>query len=363
MNKGTFKNLKRNLRISFIHVSLNERVLFAKHLSMMIKSGMTEVESVRLLRSQVKSSGFGFILDEVISEVENGKFISAALKPFQKIFGELFINIIELGETSGTLSENLDFLSKELREAQHLRGRIRAAMIYPIILLVASIGVTLTLIFTVLPKIVPIFTRSNIKLPMTTRILINITNFVTQNWQMLLGGTVVFLITFILLMRIKTIRYGLHRIILFLPLAGKLSKNYNMANFTRTLSILLRSGIRIVQALSTSSNITTNLVYKRKLEELAERTRMGEQLYEYMEKHENLFPGTTTRMIQVGEKTGNLDDNLMYLADFYKNEVDETVKNLSSVLEPILLVFMGGIVAFVAISIITPIYGLTQTIQ
>jgi len=164
-------------------------------------------------------------------------------------------------------------------------------------------------------------------------------------------------------MKLPHFKYAIHRIILALPIVGNISKNYNMAGLTRTLGLLLKSGMKIVEAVNTTSGVLANVVYQKALIETVEEIKRGEPLYKYLEEHEHVFPLTVSHMIEVGEKTGNLDANLLYLAEFYENEVDETVKNLSSILEPLLLVFMGAIVGFVAISIITPIYQLSQGVK
>jgi len=216
-----------------------------------------------------------------------------------------------------------------------------------------------TLVFLILPKILPIFDSLKAELPVTTRILIKITNTLREDFLLIGAVIVILIVTWIILLRLSSFRFLIHRALLFIPFAGEISKKYNMANLTRTLGILLKSGVRIVEAISTVSAMTENLVYKKELKKVADEVRKGNELHEYLEKVPNLFPLTVSRMIEVGEKTGNLEENLTYLSEFYKNEVDDTVANLSSVLEPALLLIMGGLVGFVAISIITPIYQIT----
>jgi len=345
---------------SLIRVPLNEKIMFTKHMSMMVRSGMSEIESIKLVERQVKSRGLRIILKDIIEGLENGQFLSATLKPYEHVFGRLFISIISLGEVSGTLSENLNFLSDELKESQKLRSKVKSAMIYPMIILVATLGVVSALVLFVLPRILPIFSSLGAELPLTTRILIAVAGFLQNYFFLLVLGAVMLFIIFIIVMRIKVVKYIFHRILLVTPFAGEISKRYNMANFTRTLGILLRSGVKIVEAVTTTSDIMENLVYRKALIEASEYVQRGEALYDYLEKKTSIFPPTVSRMIEVGEKTGNLDENLDYLAEFYKEEVNENVANLSSVLEPALLLIMGGLVGFVAISIIMPIYQITQ---
>lgn len=353
---------KLNLSNFLISVPLSEKILFAKHLSMMINAGMTEVESVRLIRKQIKSRGFGKILDKIISDLESGLFLSISLKQFSRVFGEIFINLIEIGETTGTLSQNLNYLSGELKKSYQLRSKVVSALIYPAVIMVVMAAVGGMLIFFVLPKIVPIFANANIELPLETRILLFFSGFMINNYPSVILSVIVFFIVASLLLRIPVVKFYYHRFILFLPLLGKIVTNYNMANIARTFGIFLKSGIKIVEAGTMSANSTRNSVYKKYLLLATEEVKKGESLYKAFETNPKIFLPTLTRMIEVGEKTGKLEENFFYLADFYESEVDEVTKNLSSILEPILLVVMGSLVGFVVVSIIRPIYEISQSV-
>lgn len=347
----------------FVRVPLSERILFAKHLAMMIKAGMTEVESLRLVRRQVKSRGFARLLDGVIKDVESGQFLSESLKQYRNIFGDLFVNVVRIGEMSGTLPENLNYVSGELRKIQELRARVVGAMIYPAVILFATLLVISVLIFFIFPKILPVLQNSHIALPVTTKILM-VVAYALQNYYGLIGGGLaVIIVLWIVLLRARPFRYFVHRLTLSIPVFGTVVMNYNTVNITRTMGILLKSQIKIVEAIEITSDIARNLVYKNLLMSTAGEIKRGEPLYRYWEHYERFIPATVTRMVEVGEKTGNLEGNLLYLAEFYENEVDDTLKNLSTILEPGLLIIMGMMVGFVALAIITPIYGITQTIQ
>ncbi len=353
-------NIFSSINYIFLRVPLSEQVLFAKHLSIMVRAGMSEMESVRLVRRQVKSRGFKKILDRVVTDLENGRFLSASLKRFPFAFRGIFISIIQVGEVSGLLSENLEYLAEELRKAQILRSKIRAAMVYPIVILIATFGLTGAMVFFVLPKILPVFASLNIELPITTKILIASANFIFLYYPWILLGIVLFILAWGILVRIPPITYAYHRSLIALPFIGTAVVEYNMANITRTLGLLLKSGIKIVDAVNGTGDVIDNHAYKRALKESAERIQRGEALHKYLEEKSALFPQTVGRMVEVGEKTGNLDANLLYIAEFYEEAIDETTRNISSVFEPVLLLLMGGIVGFIAVSIITPIYSVTQ---
>ncbi len=366
MEKETVPEQKKELSLKkyfnqfFLRVSLPEKILFSKHLSMMISAGMTEVDSVRLIRKQIKSRGFGKILDKIIEDLERGQFLSKSLKQFPTAFGQIFTNLIAIGEVSGTLSDNLNHLSEELKKSTQLRSKVKSAMIYPMVIFAATLGITAVLVFFVLPKIIPVFYSLHVELPAETKALIAITNFLLTKYLYVIAGGILFFIVLKILLKIPRIHFLSDRFILWLPFVGKIATNYNMANITRSLGIFLKSGTKIIEAVLLVGDSVTNDVYHKAMRETAEEIKKGNPLHKYLEEHPSIFPSTVTRMIEVGENTGKLDDNLFYLAEFYENEVDETTKNLSSIMEPLILVVMGVMVGFVVISIIKPIYGVSQ---
>ena len=350
-------------KIFSYRVPLSEQILFAKHLSMMLKSGITEVESLRIISDQIKSGGLKNILQKAIVSVENGQFLSEALMPYKATFGDLFINIIKLGELSGTLPQNLEYLANEITKKHKLINEVRGALIYPIVILIATIAVVGGLVIFILPKILPIFQSLNVTLPITTRILISTASILNTYYIPIVLVSISVIFGFIFLLRLPGVRYAANRVLLATPVAGRITLDYNMATLARIIGLLLKSGVPIVEALRITSDIMPNIIYKRALLDASDSVRRGEPLYKYLDSKPHLFTVTLNRMIQIGERTGNLDTNLNYLSDFYENELNEKVKNLSTILEPALMIFMGLLVGFVAISIITPIYQVTQNIR
>ncbi len=347
----------------FLKVSLQEKILFTKNLALSIKAGVSLVNSLQFIRMQMKSRSFRKILDEVLTEVNRGKFLSDSLAKYSNVFGELFVNIIRIGETSGNLPGNLLFLGDELKKQSELRKKVKGAMIYPIIIMIVTVIIATSMIVFVFPKILPLFQNIKGGLPLTTRILIKLSD-VISNFGIYLGlGVVAFFIGFRLLLRIPAVRFVFHEILFYVPIAGRSIVYFNMANFTRTLGILLRSGIPIVDSITIAARSLTNLVYQRYLKLAGDQIRKGDFLSKYLARYPKRFPVTMVNLITVGENTGNLTDNLAYVAEYYENEVDDLVKNLSNILEPILLVFMGTVVGFIALSFITPIYQLTRSLH
>lgn len=346
-----------------MRIPLQEQVLFAKHLAIMVKTGMPILDSLKLLHKQTKSKSMQKILNQVLIDVSNGQFLSASLEKFHKVFGDLFINIVRVGEASGILYENLNYLAEELGKKQALKKKIKGAMIYPSIILVATVGIVVLLTVYVFPKILPIFQSMRIKLPVATRMLIAISSFLTAYGLFVLLAVILAAIGLWLLLKIKSVKFTANQIMLSLPIIGNLTQSYNISNFCRTLGLLLKSDVKVVEAMNITANTTVNPVYRKTLASISLSISKGEEISLHMDKSPRLFPPMVTQMVSIGEHTGNLSETLLYLSNYYEDEVDDATKNLSTILEPILMVFMGLIVGFIAMSIIMPIYQVTQGLQ
>ncbi len=349
-------------KLNYLHVSLEERVLFARQLSVGVKAGLSMQDSLMLLRSQTKSPSMKKILSAIVHDTANGMYLSASLENYKNIFGQLFINIVRVGEQTGTLIENLNYLAEELKKKQELVSRVRGALIYPAVIMVATIGIVVTLIVGVFPKILPVFTSLNIKLPLTTRILIATTHILTTYTLWIGLGLVALIITFILLSRQEWFKNFFDHALLRLPILSSIAMKVNLVNITRVLGLLLKSGVQIIEAVNITADALDNRFYRYELKVAGETLRRGEFFSVHLAKNTMLFPPIFTNMIQVGENTGNLSENLAYLASYYEEDVDNFLKNLNSIIEPVLLLFMGLLVGFMALSVITPIYQISQTL-
>lgn len=350
-----FKNL-------FLGVSLQEKIIFTRHLAIIIKSGMTLIDALSMLKKQTKSRSLSKILDQVIKDVTAGQFLSASLEKYKGIFGDLFVNFIRVGEASGVLAENLEYLSQELKKKREIRKKVVSALIYPIVILAATFGITGLLVFFIFPKIFPVFASLNVKLPATTKFLIAASTLITEKGGWVLLITLIAIAVFWLSLKVYKIRFYFHWLLLRLPLVGGMMASVNMTNFSRTIGLLLKSGVKIVEATNITADTLTNLVYRQELKAVAASIQKGEAISQHLLTKPRLFPAMAAGMIAIGENTGNLSETLVYLSEFYESELDELVKNLTDVLEPLLMVTMGIIVGFVAVAIITPIYGITQTL-
>ncbi len=345
-------------------LSTKEQMFLVKRLAFLIKANVPILEGLEMLSEQSTSSRYKKVIAKVIQDVANGQTLAKSFAKFPKVFGGFGVNIIKIGESSGTLSQNLDYLAEELKKRQLLKQKVMSAFIYPGVIAVACIGITAFLVLFLFPKIMPVFVSMHAKLPLSTQILIGITLFL-QRWGLwLLAGIVIFVIAVgIALQRSKSFRYFFDMCLLRIPVMGGVIRNYNLANLSRTLGLLLRSGLTLSAAIPLTADTTQNLVYEKALRELAVSVNKGELISAHLKKKRFLFSDIMMHMVGVGEKTGNLSNTLVYLADLYETEIEDFTKNMSSIIEPVLMVTMGVIVGFIAISIITPIYGITQSIH
>lgn len=344
-------------------IPTQEKINFARHLSIVIRAGLPILEGLRLIRKQTGSSTLVSVIDQIVVDVGNGQFLANSLAKNPQIFDDFFINIVRVGETSGTLASNLQYLADELKKANDLKNKVRSALIYPVIIMFVTSGLVSFLVFFAFPKILPLFSSLHVQLPLTTRILIFTASFFLDYWPYIIGGLIVLFIVMKIFLSLRPIKFASDRMLLALPIFSKIVIDVNMANFTRILSVLLKGGIRIVEAVNITSETFANLVYKEGLKKAADGIRKGDQLATYLARDRKIFPLLLSGLIEIGENTGNLEDNLLYLADYYREEAEGSIVTLTTLIEPILLLLMGLVVGFVAISIITPIYQLTQGVK
>lgn len=362
-NAGSgWKNLVARLEeMSAPSLSVKEQTFFAKRLSFLVEAGIPILEGLHVLKDQTKSRGFGRIMDNVIDDVSNGQYLAKSLGRYPNIFGQFAINIIKIGESSGILSQNLNYLADELKKKHELKKKMVGALVYPVFITLATIGITVLLTVIVFPKIMPVFLSLNVTLPLSTRMVIALSNFLLHygllSLLLLVVAVVVFSISY---RKSKKMRFGVHKSLLNLPIVGSMIQSYNLANITRTLGLMLKSGLTLSDALPVTADTTSNLVYDRALRNLGQAVNRGEQISVYLGKHKGLFPEILTHMVSVGERSGSLSDTFIYLAELYEGEVEEATKNLSSLIEPIMMIVMGMMVGLIAVSIITPIYEITQ---
>lgn len=361
-NAARINFLKILKPLSLARLSLQDQSLFAKRLSLLSQAGISLLESIDILGRQSKKRARR-IFEEIRHDISNGQYLSKSLSKHRRIFGDFAINIIHVGETSGTLSENLKYLSEEIDKKRKLRGTVINAFIYPIIIMIAAFGICGFLVLYLFPKLMPIFKNLRVALPITTRILIWLSSSLTKYGLWIIIAFILLTIIFVLSLRHKSVRTIFDRLTLKIPVFGRIIQHYHLSNICRTLGLLLKSNMPVLEAIKITGNTSTSLPYKTELHNLKNSIAKGSNICKQLEKCPRLFPVMLTEMVAIGEKTGNLSETLVYLAGIFEHELNEKTKKLSSVIEPIMMLGMGLIVGFIAVSIITPIYEITQHLQ
>jgi type II secretory pathway component PulF len=358
-------NLKQLSQIQlFANVSQLEVLLFTKHLAVMIKSGILISEALAILIAQTKSPAFKQVLKSVLDDVENGQNLSKALKKYPKIFDLFYISMIEIGEDSGTLEVNLHYLVEQQEKENKLRKKIKGAMLYPTLVLSAAFIMGGAISIFVLPKMLEFFESFDAKLPLPTLILLWIANVMEHYGLYIFGSIIALVILFRFLITLPKIRYKWQAFLLSMPVIGPFIQSGQLAALCRNTGLMLKSGLTIIAALENETKATENLIFREYLTNIQNAVHRGKPIESELSSGKyKRIPPIVTKMIGIGEKTGKLDEVLLYLGDFFEEEVDDSAKNFSNVLEPILLLGIGLVIAFIALAIIGPIYELTGSVK
>ncbi len=316
-----------------------------------------------MMKEESRTKSAAYIYQSLVIDVSSGQTLSHGLNKFPRVFGEFGINIIRIGERSGTLHANLEYLAGELKRKQTLRRKVIGALVYPAVIVFATVGITVMLTVYIFPKIVPIFASVRAELPLSTRMLMSISTFLSEYGVLLLMALALLVIAFTLLVRyVKAFHFFVDAVILKIPLFGKLTRLYNLTNICRTMALLLKSDIRIVESIELVADSTRNLVYRRELLRARDRLIQGQNISSQFKQRGDLFPPLLSQMATVAESTGSLSHTFEFLSGMFEEEIDELTKTLTTLLEPVLMIVMGVVVGFIAVSIITPIYSITQSL-
>ncbi|MFH1575371.1 MAG: type II secretion system F family protein [Candidatus Nealsonbacteria bacterium] len=341
-------------------ISKKEVVNFSRQLALMFKSKIPLIQSLYSIAEQTKNSGFREKILIISKEVEGGARFSQALSFHPKLFSSFYVSMVKAGEASGTLSESLTYLADHLEREYHLNSKIQGAMIYPALIVVVVIGVLVMMMYFVIPNMTKVFTETEQDLPMITEIVIAFSNFI-RAW-----GWLVFL--FSIGAGIAFVRYSKtvegkrikDRIYLRIPFVGSFLRMIYLSRFAENLSTLISGGIPIAQSLEITAEIVGNDVYQQIVFEIKEEVVRGENMSKVLARHPEAFPPILTQMVAVGEKTGTLGESLMSVVDFYRKEVERSIDTLLSILEPVMVIFLGGMVAGLMGSILLPLYQMSS---
>lgn len=348
---------------SFASVPLKAKIAFIQNLNLLLRSGVAAPRAMRIIAKQTANRKFKKIVEDLANSVESGKSLHEAMADYPKIFSHIFLSMIEVGELSGNLEKSLEYLRIQLQREADLKSKTKGAMIYPAVIVSAMIVIGVVLAIFVLPKLTATFKDFETDLPILTEIVIAISDFAAANSVVVILFLLLLVVGVILSLRTAPGQRSLHWFLLHMPMISPITKKINIARFARILGSLMKSGISVVQGLAVTGEALGNVYYKEVLVDTAENVKLGKQLTESLAEHDKLFPFIITQMLSIGEETGNLEEILEQIAQANEAEIDDTMKNLSSIIEPLLLLVIGVVVGFLALALIMPIYNITQSIS
>lgn len=341
-----------------------EKISLTKHLAVMVKSGITLSEALTNLSDSSKSPNTKKVLSAISLHINNGSTLTSALQKYPKIFDEFYCGIIGVGESTGRLDTSLGYLAEQLGQDYTIEKKVKGALMYPMLVLISTLGLGAFISLYILPKLVDFFTAFESKLPITTIYLLKTAIFMKNYGGYVFGALFFLILSIILLIQLKSVRPYWHRLILSIPLFGNLLKEREISRFARNLGTLIKSGVPVFEALDITSRSQANLAYRFAIKDLSLSLEKGKNIAEILkgDRFTFLFPRLIADMVSVGEKTGTIDESLLYVSQFYQDDIEETARNLANILEPAVLVVIGLVVAFMALAIISPIYQLTGAI-
>lgn len=357
------KNKVRTLGVFryFGRVKTSDLVTFTREVSVLTNAGLPLIKALTSLREQMDEGKLRIVVSQVIEGVERGDSFSESIGRFPNVFSRLYINMIKSGEISGMLDEVLQRLASLLEKQQRLMKRVRAALIYPAFVLAMALIILSLLMIFVVPTFTKMFEEMGSTLPAPTQFLITMSNLFVNFWYVLAVAVVMLCYFVLYLLKIPICKYYFDWFVLRIPVLGKLLERVTISRFCRTLGTLFNSGVPILNALSVVRDATTNMVYAHALPKIIDSVKEGESFSVLLEQTK-LFPNLVTKMVSVGEETGQLSDMLIKVADTYEEDVDVLVSSLSSLMEPLLIVLMGLIVGFIVVAMFLPLFNLTEVL-
>ncbi len=357
-------SIDKNMIFTFFRrISLEDQIGFAKNLAVLLRGGITINDAVDSLANQAKPGLVKKILFRIKVRLENGVSLHSAISEEEGSFGQIFMSLVKAGELSGSLADNLEFLSVWLERDNNLRKQINGVLLYPKIVLTAVVLLGGVLSVYILPKLVPMFTSLHVKLPLITRIVLAISLFTQKYWLIVMLAAVLIWLIIFFLFKIPRLRYWYHKTLIYAPYVKEFVIGYQLALFSQLIATLLKSGIALDEALEIAYVGTANLYYKKVLREIIDRINKGVSLVGTMREYPELYPTNSISVLAVGENSGTLEESFFKVSDYWTKEILERTKLLPVIIEPVLLVFIALVVFLIALSIILPIYKLTGSLR
>lgn len=346
-------------------VKTKDLVIFTRQLSTMVSAGVPLLRALRTLADQSENKTFREILLAVGKDVQSGMSLGDSFAKHPDAFSDVFVNMVKAGESGGILDDILKRLALQQEKNDSIKKKVKGAMTYPMILITITIGAFFGLMFFVIPQIGKILhdlAGPDAQLPQITQIMLDISHFMLQYWYIVIGGTIGLVFAARTFFRTTKGRHVLHYALIKAPIVGPIISKVAVARFARTFSSLIGAGVSVLETLRVTGNAIGNDAFKDELTKGAQAVTSGDQLSQALEKG-GLFPAIVPQMLAVGEETGETAEVLVKVADFYEEEVDTTIASLSSIIEPVMIVVMGGMVGLVAVSVMGPIASLSQNVK
>lgn len=337
-------------------------VFFTRQLSSMLSSGLTLMQSLTILRNQVQNPAMAEVVQGLIANIEEGKSLSDSIKKYPKVFYPIYVSLIQAAETAGLLDKILLRLADNLEKQDKLKGTIKSALMYPIIVIIMMIAVMTIMMIFVIPTLTELYKSFNVALPLPTKIIIAMSDITTNYWYFVIGTIVPLALYFSKWKKTLRGKKVIDAMILKIPIFNKLIIQSIMVEFARTFGLLVGTGSLVVESLNESADVVSNYYYQTAIREIGNKVEKGVSIGDAM-LSDPLFPPLIVEMAKIGEQTGKLDESLMRVSEYYEREVEQTVKGLTTAMEPVIMIVLAAGVGFLVISIITPIYSIITQIQ
>lgn len=360
--KSREENAKKFLQSLFDRVSFSDLVIFTRQLATMIGAGLVLSEALDSLASQQTNKGFKDVLDHVSADIQGGLDLGSALQKHPHIFPKLYVNLIKAGEASGKLDSILQKLATHMEKEREFRGKVKGAMIYPIVVVTMMFGVMLIMVFFVMPKLMSLYAESNIELPLPTRIMLAVSGFIINYWWVVLVLVLGLSLAFKKWLQTAKGRAIFDSWLLKIPVMGRIIKMVVLSNFSSTMSLLTTAGIPMLDSIKIVEEIVGNFSFKTALDQSYKGVERGLSLSDQISS-QAVFPKLVGQMVKTGEATGKLDEVLLKMAEYFETESENSLKNITTLIEPLVLIVLGIGVALLVISIILPIYKLTTSVS
>lgn len=353
---------KSSFSLSFSPFKTYEKITFARNISSMLDAGLALSRALEVISRQTKNIRTRKIIDEINQKIKGGSTFSSALESYPKIFNSLFVSMTKAGEESGNLVDAFKNIADQLEKNYLLSKKVKGAMVYPGVIIAVMSIVGFFMMTYIVPTLSKTFKDLGVDLPKSTQMIIGLSDFLQNQTLSFFGILILIIVLIVLFFKSTAGKHFLDITLVKTPLFGELTKQINSARTARTLSSLLKAGVPYLQAIQITKGVVSNHIYKNILEKAEKKVEVGDKISQVFTENERFYPSFVGEMIAVGEETGELSEMLMKVGEFYENEVDQKTKNMSTIVEPLLMLLVGIGVGFFAISMISPMYSLVEKI-